>query len=232
MSKSSTPVSQQKFAIYFILAIIFAGFFTLIHNYLRFAPLNGQKITADGFSTSVETTEKPQLSAEKRTVSTLAATRKTTSGTTVKATASTTSALKTSSSNSITIGGKTSAIFTASVGSNGLLPDAGNSVGYFNKSFLYGHSTRAFNNLASIGEGAQFTATLDGKTATYLVVKRAIYDYATANNVRRNLFNSMDAEGTKYALALMTCAGSYNSALGTYDHRLMLFAIRLDQNLD
>lgn len=99
--------------------------------------------------------------------------------------------------------------------------------GYKGK-FLYGHSTLAFSPLKNLYVGSQFTATIDGMTATYRVTGRYVYNKASqldgggANNTRRDsIYRAKDENGVVHSLSLMTCGnGSNNDS----NWRLVLFA--------
>ena len=99
--------------------------------------------------------------------------------------------------------------------------------GYRGK-FLYGHSTLAFSPLKNLYVGSQFTATIDGITATYRVSGRYVYNKASqldgggANNSRRDsIYRAKDEYGNIHSLSLMTCGNGSND---DSNWRLVLFA--------
>ena len=90
--------------------------------------------------------------------------------------------------------------------------------------FIDGHTPGVFSGLKNITTGNEITITMsDGEIFRYRVM---LTETVALENV--NMMKAMSAYGgEREGLNLMTCAGQYDSARGTYDHRLIVYAVRI-----
>lgn len=115
------------------------------------------------------------------------------------------------------------------------VPDGStNNVGWYQHGTLPGnigsavidaHVFAAFRNLRYVKVGADvYVITASGKKLHFRAADSRVFK---TNQVSRSmLFNQTDAA----RLNLITCAGKYVPSLGTYDHRLIVFAVLVDEN--
>ena len=90
--------------------------------------------------------------------------------------------------------------------------------------FYDGHTPGVFSGLAQLIPGATITVTgADGTSYTYKVVHRETVPLRGID-MRRAL---RVYGGAREGINLMTCAGAYDQSLGTYDARLVIYAVRV-----
>ena len=89
--------------------------------------------------------------------------------------------------------------------------------------FLNGHTPGVLSFLSGVGVGSQITISIDGTNYNYRVVSTETYDVNDPNLMRTSLTPRGGAKG----LNIMTCAGIYNPSIGTYSHRLVVFAVQI-----
>lgn len=89
--------------------------------------------------------------------------------------------------------------------------------------FLDGHVDGIFAHLHKLQPGQTFLVSYDGQVYHYKVVhtETVALDGIDMNRALNPYGNS--AEG----LNIMTCAGRYIDAIGTYDHRFVVYAVRV-----
>lgn len=86
------------------------------------------------------------------------------------------------------------------------------------------HVFAAFRNLRYVKKGADmYVITASGKKLHFRVGDSRVYKTEAVS--RDTLFNQTDAR----RLNLITCAGKYMPRLQTYDHRLIVFAVLVDE---
>jgi LPXTG-site transpeptidase (sortase) family protein len=90
--------------------------------------------------------------------------------------------------------------------------------GNLGSAVLDAHVFAAFSNLSAIKPGGDIYVT-QGSQLLHFVVQQ-VRTYALSDISPAMLFNRVDAR----RLNLITCAGTYIPALGTYDHRLVVYA--------
>ncbi len=101
---------------------------------------------------------------------------------------------------------------------------------YKTKKLIYGHNTAGLlGNLTSRYVGEVFTITEGGITRNYQVTDIRVYTLINREILNLNGQNyTMKANAISGAdgfdVALMTCYGSYNAALGTNSQRLIVYA--------
>jgi LPXTG-site transpeptidase (sortase) family protein len=109
---------------------------------------------------------------------------------------------------------------------------SGKQVGYWNGSaqpgspgavFLDGHVEGIFAKLNKLTVGQTISMTYGGQTFHYRVVHTEVVDLATIDMNRALSVFGSDTEG----LNIMTCAGTYIPAAGTYDKRLVVYTVRI-----
>lgn len=89
--------------------------------------------------------------------------------------------------------------------------------------FLVGHTPGVFAGLRSLGAGATITVTLaDGAVINYQVVAVETLHLDDPNLMIR----ALTPRGNQ-GMNLMTCAGSYDTSRGTYDHRTIVYTIQV-----
>lgn len=90
--------------------------------------------------------------------------------------------------------------------------------------FYDGHTPGIFSGLAGLSSGANITITgADDTSYIYRVVHREII--ALSNVDMRSVLSVYG--GASEGVNLMTCAGTYVPSLGTYDARLIIYAVRI-----
>jgi sortase (surface protein transpeptidase) len=143
----------------------------------------------------------------------------------------------------LTIAGKVSApIVGVGLDSNGAIAVPGSAIGRYQimpdaPIFLDGHSSGVFSRLNSVGVGEIVSITAsDGSVSNYQVYNVKIYDYDpslgstdAAGNLTINGWFMRESlyDGGADGLNMMTCAGTYLPAYGTYDQRLVVFAKKI-----
>jgi len=104
---------------------------------------------------------------------------------------------------------------------------AGNAVGWYRDGTVPGnigsavfdaHVFAAFSKLAYLKAGSDIYVTEGSKTLHFVVAETKTYALSALSP--QTLFAKKDAR----RLNLITCAGTYIPALGTYDHRLVVYA--------
>jgi LPXTG-site transpeptidase (sortase) family protein len=88
--------------------------------------------------------------------------------------------------------------------------------------FLDGHVEGVFAGLKRLSVGQTITMTYGGQTFNYKVASTEVVDLATIDMNRALRVYGGASEG----LNIMTCAGTYISSAGTYDKRLIVYAVR------
>jgi sortase (surface protein transpeptidase) len=140
-------------------------------------------------------------------------------------------AAPTRSGNYLLIPGKVSAsVVGVGLDSTGAIAVPAAAIGMYSQGgavFLDGHSTGVFAGLSrvQIGDIAEFT--LNSQTAKYQVVNIALYTYISGDNIDQLFMYDSLYSGGAAGLNMMTCAGAYLPAYGTYSHRLVVFSIRI-----
>lgn len=109
---------------------------------------------------------------------------------------------------------------------------AGLQIGWWNGSarpgtsgavFLDGHVDGVFKRLPNAVIGQTASVYYDGQTYTYQIVHKEVVDLTGVDMTRTLSVYGGGAEG----LNMMTCAGNYDPARGTYDQRLVVYAVRV-----
>ncbi|HWP61381.1 MAG TPA: class F sortase [Candidatus Paceibacterota bacterium] len=86
---------------------------------------------------------------------------------------------------------------------------------------LDAHVFAAFSHLSKVAPGSNLYVTVGSRTLHFVVQK--VKTYSLNELSPQMLFAQNDAR----RLNLITCAGSYVPALGTYDHRLVVYAVEV-----
>lgn len=116
--------------------------------------------------------------------------------------------------------------------SNTIDVPSGRQVGYWTKSatpgtagtvFLNGHVDGVFATLPRIAVGQIVSLRYGDQVYSYRVVHKEIMPLASIDMNRALRAYGGAIEG----LNMMTCAGKYVPSLGTYDHRLVVYAVRI-----
>lgn len=89
--------------------------------------------------------------------------------------------------------------------------------------FLDGHVDGVFANLHSVKTGQVISVSYGGKIFMYRIVHT---ETVLLENVDMSKALSVYG-GAVEGLNIMTCAGTYVSSQGTYDHRFVVYAVRL-----
>lgn len=89
--------------------------------------------------------------------------------------------------------------------------------------FLDGHVDGVFAGLSKINVGQIIKMTYSGKLYVYRVVLTEVVPLATID-MNRSL--SVMSDSSIEGLNIMTCAGKYVPSQDTYDHRLVVYAVR------
>ena len=93
---------------------------------------------------------------------------------------------------------------------------------YTDLTFLYGHNTTIFTDLHNVNLGDQITFRhLETRDLTTYQVT----DIQTLKNSNVHM-GQLLAKPSEKTLILMTCAGQFQDSLGTYDERLIIWAIK------
>jgi sortase (surface protein transpeptidase) len=93
--------------------------------------------------------------------------------------------------------------------------------------FLDGHSTGVFSGLSRVRVGDIAEFTLNSQTTLYQVVNIVTYTYFDGANFDGSFMYDSLFSGGADGLNMMTCAGAYLPAYGTYSHRLVVFSVRI-----
>lgn len=89
--------------------------------------------------------------------------------------------------------------------------------------FLDGHVDGVFAGLSHVTTGQTFSIMYGGQTFTYRIVAKETVPLAGIDMNRALSVYGGASEG----LNIMTCAGSYVPSMGTYDQRLVVYAVRI-----
>lgn len=109
---------------------------------------------------------------------------------------------------------------------------AGLQVGWWNGSaqpgtpgavFLDGHVDGVFKRLSTVAVGQTISLFYGGQTYSYRIVQKEVVPLAGIDMTRALSVYGGAAEG----LNIMTCAGTYIPSQGTYDQRLVVYAVRV-----
>jgi sortase (surface protein transpeptidase) len=155
---------------------------------------------------------------------------------TARTASQTTSATQTSApvaraGNYLSIPGKVSStVVGVGLDSSGAVDVPGSAIGMYNHGgaiFLDGHSTGVFAGLSRvrIGDIAEFT--LNSQTTLYQVVNVVTYTYISGDSIDGSFMYDSLYSGGADGLNMMTCAGTYLPAHGTYSHRLVVFSVKI-----
>lgn len=90
--------------------------------------------------------------------------------------------------------------------------------------FLDGHVDGVFARLPSVKTGAIISINYGGKTFRYRVVHTETVPLESIDMGKALSIYGGGSEG----LNLMTCAGTYVAEQGTYDHRFVVYSVRID----
>ncbi|MCA9334838.1 class F sortase [Candidatus Saccharibacteria bacterium] len=88
--------------------------------------------------------------------------------------------------------------------------------------FLDGHVDGVFAHLHSVKKGQMISVTYGKKQFKYRIVHTETVLFEAVDMAKALSVYGGDVEG----LNIMTCAGKYDTAIGTYDHRLVVYAVR------
>jgi sortase (surface protein transpeptidase) len=134
--------------------------------------------------------------------------------------------------NYLSIPGKVSStVVDVGLDSDGAIAVPGSAIGMYNHgggaTFLDGHSTGVFAGLSrvQIGDIAEFT--FNSQTTLYQVVNIVTYTYISGDNLDGSFMYDSLYSGGANGLNMMTCAGAYLPAYGTYSHRLVVFSVKI-----
>ncbi len=89
--------------------------------------------------------------------------------------------------------------------------------------FLDGHVDGVFANLSRAAVGQTFSVVHAGQTFTYKIVHKEVVPLAGIDMNRALSTYGGASEGVN----IMTCAGRYVPAIGTYDQRLVVYSVRV-----
>jgi hypothetical protein len=133
--------------------------------------------------------------------------------------------------NYLSIAGKVSATVVAvGLDGDGAVAVPSSAIGMYNHggaTFLDGHSTGVFAGLSRVRVGDIAEFTLNSVTSQYRVVNVVTYTYINGDNIDGSFMYDSLYSGGSAGLNMMTCAGAYLPAYGTYSHRLVVFAVRI-----
>ncbi|MDR3125619.1 MAG: class F sortase [Candidatus Nomurabacteria bacterium] len=135
------------------------------------------------------------------------------------------------SGNYLSIAGKVSSpVVAVGLDASGAIDVPAAAVGMYNHggaTFLDGHSTGVFAGLSRVKVGDIAEFTLNSQSSQYQVVNIALYTYINGDQIDSSfMFDSLYSGGSA-GLNMMTCAGAYLPAYGTYSHRLVVFTVRI-----
>lgn len=89
--------------------------------------------------------------------------------------------------------------------------------------FLDGHVDGVFRRLSSVAVGQTVSLLYSGQTYSYRIVHKEVVPLAGIDMTQALSVYGGAAEG----LNIMTCAGTYIPSQGTYDQRLVVYAVRV-----
>lgn len=125
-----------------------------------------------------------------------------------------------------------SVVSVGTTAQNAIDVPAGRQVGYWNGSaqpgtpgaaFLDGHVDGIFSRLNNLAINQMISVNYEGQTFNYRVVYREVLALEGIDMGRVLSTYGYASEG----LNIMTCAGTYVPSTGTYDHRLVVYAVRV-----
>ena len=136
------------------------------------------------------------------------------------------------SGNYLSIPGRVSSVVVGvGIGADGAIEVPASAIGMYNHGgaiFLDGHSTGVFAGLSGVRVGDIVEFTLNSVTSQYQVVNIVTYVYFDGTNFDQSFMADSLFSGGANGLNMMTCAGAYLPAYGTYSHRLVVYSVKVE----
>jgi sortase (surface protein transpeptidase) len=133
--------------------------------------------------------------------------------------------------NYLSIPGKvSSAVVAVGIGADGAIEVPSAAVGIYSQggaTFLDGHSMGVFAGLARVRVGDIVDFTLNSATTQYQVANVVTYTYFNGESFDQSFMYDSLYTGGANGLNMMTCAGAYLPAYGTYSHRIVVYSVRI-----